>query len=413
MTSLTWAARRFAGFVILMDDLFRGLSIFVLGGSPGPGAEGRRRTAFMAYYRRSALVCLLGCCGCADWFPPVLSGDGPAAAFNDSTRVPAEVRAEGTPVHFRQAVFESIDGKAGSHAATVAALPDGDLLAAWYSYDGPHELTGSAIYMSRRPAGGETWEAPWPHIDRPEGDGNPVLYAEGGRIWLFQAVTPGLWSTAHIELQLSEDQGASWSAPSPLPGPVGANVKFPPVRTQEGWLLLPAYDDLLQRPLFYRSQDGLAWDVLGVMNVSPAAIQPSVVVRPDGRLLCVMRNRGRGWLWAADSSDGGLTWSSPRDGGFPNPDSAAALCQLDNGHLVLVFNDSAVERVGLSAALSGDGGATWPYLRRIVDDGEYCSYPAVSQTPDGLVHVLFSVGRERIDHVGFNEAWLADGSPAD
>ncbi|MBN2447415.1 MAG: exo-alpha-sialidase, partial [Phycisphaerae bacterium] len=190
----------------------------------------------------------------------------------------APLVAAGESVFVDRPIFQSIPDKIGSHAATITAFDNGELLAAWYSHTGPHELTGSAIYMARRPAGADEWSEPQLHIDRATGDGNPVLYGEGDRVWLFQAVIPLGWSTAHIETQMSEDRGSTWSAAQTLPGPLGANVRYPPVRLASGELLLPAYDDLLQRALFYVSADGQEWTQRAALVPSAphSAIQPAI-----------------------------------------------------------------------------------------------------------------------------------------
>jgi predicted neuraminidase len=348
--------------------------------------------------------------GCFDWFPPSLTGSLQTVVFNDPGLAPVEpVVPHEEPLFDRRPVFATVPGMAGSHAAAVTAFEDGELLAAWYSYTGPHELTGSAIYMARRTAGQAEWGEVWMHIDRPLGDGNPALYSEGERVWLFQAVVPGLWSTARIEMQVSTDRGRTWSEPVRLPGPIGANVRFPPVRTANGSLLLPAYDDLLQRALFYTSPDGMAWTMLGAVSANPPAIQPSVTRLPDGRLLSVMRNTAGGWLWVMASDDGGKTWSAPQDSNFDSPAGPAAILQLTSGNLLLVFNDSPTERVRLTAALSADYGATWPARRVLADGPQKTSYPFVTQTPDGSLHILFSWGRERIEHIACNEAWILLG----
>lgn len=306
-------------------------------------------------------------------------------------------------------IFERIDGKTGSHAATVTALADGSLLAAWYSYDGPHELDGAAIFMSRLPAGAQEWEPPYLHIDRPEADGNPVLYSEGDSVWLFQAVVPGGWSTSHIETQTSGDGGRSWSSPRSLAGPLGANVRFPPVRAADGALILPAYDDLLKRSLFFASADGATWTLTDVVaGASPEAspIQPSVARRSGNEFAAVMRNEGRDWLWSATSSDGGRTWSAPARTEFPNPGSPAALVRLQSGKHVLVFNDSRDRRSPLSVAISSDQAQTWSAARPIASgDGRY-DYPSVAQTADGLIHILYSHDREYIRHVTISEDWI-------
>ena len=319
------------------------------------------------------------------------------------------ISISGDPVFQDEPLFDAIEGKLGHHAATIIAFPDGELLAAWYSYDGPGELDGSAIYMARKASDQSAWDAPFLHIDRPNGDGNPVLFSEDHSVWLFQAVVPYGWSTAQIEFQRSEDRGHSWSPPVTVEGPLGSNTRYPPLRLRDGRLLLPAYDDLFQRSLFFSSEDGNDWRLESMIETAwdARAIQPSVVELQDGRLLTVMRNTGGERLWVAASDDEGKRWSSARDSGFPNPASAAAITRLASGNLILVFNDSPTERRPLSVAMSLDEGQTWP-LRRILADGEETySYPSVIQGPDGRVHIVYSLSRRRIQHAIINEAWIA------
>ncbi len=317
----------------------------------------------------------------------------------------------GEPVFRSEPVFASIPGKAGSHAPTLTAFPDGELLAAWYSYDGPEELDGAAIYTARWLPGRDEWESPELHVDRPDADGNPVLYSEGDAVWLFQAVVPGGgWSTAHVEVQRSSNRGRTWSSPEVIAGPLGTNVRFPPVRLADGSLLLPAYDDLLQRSLFFVSTDGESWAWRSALAADPthANLQPSVVTLDDGRLLAVMRNAGRGWLWVTASDDGGRSWASPADSGFPNPASPAELLRLASGNLVLIFNDSDAVRRPLSVSISADDGVTWHPPRVLVDgEGNY-AYASAVQTGDGLIHVVYSHDREWIGHITLNEAWIVD-----
>lgn len=363
------------------------------------------------------LIVLFAACalapGCGQPLSDLAAGDwatllGPAAAS-------APLQIDSEPVFSPGFVFDELPGKAGCHAPTLTALPDGELLAAWYAYDGPHELDGSAIYVARRSPGADAWQLPQVHIDRPEGDGNPVLYSEGDAVWLFQAVVPFGWSTAHIEVQRSFDRGQSWCDPELISDPLGANVRYPPVRTAAGTLLLPAYDDLLQRSLFFASTDGDRWTLRSTIETDWTSrnIQPSVTALGDQRLLAVMRNVGGDWLWATVSDDNGTHWAPPIDSGFPNPGSPTALLRLASGNLVLVFNDSRSERHPLSIAISGDGAHSWPHRRVLVDGAGSYSYPAAVQTPDGLIHVVYSHRRETIGHIVVNEAWIVNADEAD
>lgn len=319
----------------------------------------------------------------------------------------------GEPVVGSRRVFESLEGRIGSHAPTIAALADGELLAAWYSYTGPGELDGSAIFLARRPAGQSEWSAPALHLDRAEPEGNPVLYSEGDNVWMFSAVAPLGWSTARIEWQHSADRGLTWTSPAAVDGPLGSNVRYPPVRTAEGELLLPAYDDLLLRSLFFISSDGFSWTLRSHVATDPphGNLQPSTVQLSSGRLLAVMRNSGQEFLWAMASDDSGRMWSSPAHAGFANPGSPATLLKLQSGRLLLIFNDSATARRPLSATISDDEGQTWLPPRPVVDGQGDFAYPAAVQTGDWIIHVLFSNNRVNIGHVSFNEAWLAATPP--
>ncbi len=321
---------------------------------------------------------------------------------------PAAVEVPVGMVFEQRALFAGIPDKIGHHAATVTAFADGELLAAWYSYVRPDELAGSAIYMASRRADADEWTPPRLHIDRLVGDGNPVLYSEGDEVWLFQAVVPFGWSTAHIEVQRSHDRGRAWCTPKTIPGPLGSNVRNPAVRTDSGELLLPAYDDFLMRSLFFVSPDGDGWTLRSaIYTATPYQnIQPSVVPLSNGRLLAIMRNAGGGWLWSAHSNDGGRSWSEPKDSGFRNPGSAAMLLRLQSGSIVLFFNDSETERRPLSVAISEDDGQTWSPGKIIADGDSKYSYPAAAQSPDGLIHLLYTHDRQSIQHVTLSETWI-------
>ncbi len=327
--------------------------------------------------------------------------------FND-TEPPAGANITGAPEFHEQPIFASIPDKVGHHAATIIAFDDGELLAAWYSYTGPDELTGSAIYTARRSAGGNAWRTPQRHREDAFGNGNPVFYHEGDEVWLFQAVVPFGWSTCHIELQRSHDRGLTWTTPTPIGGPIGSNVRNPPIRTTEGDLLLPAYDDLISRSLFFASREGESWSLRSaVFTDGPNYnIQPTIVKLDNGRLLACMRNAGGGWLWGMASDDHGRSWSLPMDTGLANPGSAAVLLRLANGNLMLVYNPSSSFRHPLSVSLSTDEGRSWSEPKPLVDgDGNY-SYPAAIQSHDGSIHILYTRDRQAIVHVSLNEAWI-------
>ncbi len=63
----------------------------------------------------------------------------------DASAVPTPVQASGEPRFTEQPLFDAIPGRIGHHAPTLAAFEDGEVLAAWYSFSGEHELGGSPV----------------------------------------------------------------------------------------------------------------------------------------------------------------------------------------------------------------------------------------------------------------------------
>ena len=78
---------------------------------------------------------------------------------------------------------------------------------------------------------------------------------------------------------------------------------------------------------------------------------------------------------------------------------------LADGRHLLVYNRSRYRRSPLVIALSLDGKHWQDVLVLARGAGEY-SYPAVIQTPDGLVHVTYTWNLSRIRHVVIDPAKL-------
>ena len=82
------------------------------------------------------------------------------------------------------------------------------------------------------------------------------------------------------------------------------------------------------------------------------------------------------------------------------------MIRLANGHLALIYNDSSTERRPLLIALSADEGRTWPYRKILKEGDDTYSYPFAVQGPDGMIHLLYSLNRDKIMHITLNEAWV-------
>lgn len=302
-------------------------------------------------------------------------------------------------------LFDSFGGKAGHHAPTIALLPDGSLAAAWYSYSGPRETQGAEIFFARladpsAPVASLRWTPPRRVIGGPLSYGNPVLFAEGGALHMFFCAAPGTWSAGNIRETRSTDNGETWNTPTTVSTLLGGNVRNPPVRRSDGSLLLPAYDDLFQRSLFFVLRDGAAWTLDSTLETPfPARlIQPAIAIADSTRWILAGRNGARGGTWFGVSADEGQTWRVGLQDDIPNPGAAVALLKLESDRYALIFNNSRSDRTNLSIAFATDGGVFWAPPQVIIEgDGEY-AYPAATLDRAGVIHLVFSQDRRTIEH---------------
>lgn len=311
------------------------------------------------------------------------------------------------------------------HPASICALDNGDLLLVYYGGEGEYAQS-TAVFLSRLPAGARRWSPPVPVARDPfRSTGNGVCWQDpAGRVWLFYVIRFGqTWSTSRIAARISDDGGRTWSDPGLISLEEGWMVRGKPIVLASGRWLLPVYyeagnDRERVEPetssfFLIRDPGGSEWRPSGRIRSSNGNLQPSPVELSPGHLLAFCRRGGgygpeeRGFIIAAESRDGGLTWSEGRDTDFPNPNSAVELIRLRSGRLLLIYNPSMNRRTPLTAALSEDGGKTWPWKRNLAEGEDSFAYPSAVQTPDGKIHVVYtSDGRKVIRRAVFLESDL-------
>jgi len=292
------------------------------------------------------------------------------------------------------------------HASTIEWSGDG-LVAAWFggTAEGEDDV---GIWLSRHD--GDAWSAP---VEVARDDAhpcwNPVLFeTDEGVLQLYYKVgpSPREWWGMVIE---SVDGGATWSAPRRLPGELLGPIKNKPVSLGEGVVLSGSSTEHAGwRVHMERSVDGArTWTKGEELNdgTTIGAIQPTVLPHPGGdvQILCRSQQDRIAESW---SSDDGLTWSPLTLTELPNPNAGIDAVVLADGRVLLVYNDATKGRENLSVALSPDG-KTWNEAVIVLEDqpGEY-SYPAVIQTPDGMVHVTYTYRRRHIKHVVLDPALI-------
>ncbi|MBM7123405.1 sialidase family protein [Dyella kyungheensis] len=308
------------------------------------------------------------------------------------------------------------------HAGTIVDTPGG-LVAAWFG--GKQERDPSVgIWLSRHLSG--QWTRPREVANGRQPDGsrlptwNPVLFRSAtGRLMLFYKIGPDpqhWWGM----LMTSDDDGASWSAPRRLPPGILGPIKNKPIQLANGEILSPSSTEQGGwRVHTERSvDDGKTW-VAGNDISSPGidAIQPSLLSMRDGTIEAVGRTR-QGKLFWSRSGDAGHHWSPLGLLEVTNPNAGIDAVSLADGRYLLVYNPTLPGhqwwdgRGTLAVALSADGLRWKRVLTLESQPGREYSYPAVIQSRDGLVHVLYTWQRTRMRHVVIDPALLPTPAPS-
>ncbi|MFC1613737.1 exo-alpha-sialidase [Gemmatimonadota bacterium] len=326
--------------------------------------------------------------------------------------------ADEKPCYRAQLIFKPTLRFPRCHSSTIIALPDGSLLAAWWN---SYEEAGAdaVLRFSRLGAGKENWEPPRILADTPDTtDSNPVfLVTADGGLQLFYRVGLPWAETKKME---SADLGKTWSKPEMFLDRPGYTFRSSILTLANGDIFIPAMtheesDFSLAKAssvFIYSSDSGETWQTTKKIQSEPGNNEPTVIQRADGSLLAYMRpydpNPEDRFLWQSESFDNGRTWSKPGRTAIKNPSSAVELLKLRNGHVVLAFNDSRAARSPLCLALSLDDCATWSYKRMLEDAPGRFSYPTLTQSADGRIHVSYTFRRTHIKHAEVNEAWIME-----
>jgi predicted neuraminidase len=317
------------------------------------------------------------------------------------------------------------------HPASITELDNGDLYIAYYGGSGEYS-DDTAVFGSRLSGGkGNDWTVPVTIADTPNrGEGNPVVWqAPDGVVWLFYVNRYGdTWSNARVKCKISNDGAETWSDSFMLNFEEGSMCRGRPIVLNDGDYLLPMYyetgadrektaGDTVSYFMRY-DPDAKTWTETNRIQYPTGNLQAEVAQISDDYLIAYIRRGGDflptedGYTLRSESRDGGHTWSDAEQTEFKNPNSAVAFIRLQNGHLMLVYNDNMNDRTPLTVAISTDDGETYPHRRNIAGGDNTFAYPYAIQTKDGKIHVLFTTNvRETIMHAVFDEFAITGTKP--
>lgn len=346
-----------------------------------------------------------------------------------------------------------------THGSSIVALPNGDLLAAWFQGNGERSADDVRIMGARLKKGSKSWTTPFLMADTKNiPDCNPVLFLnKKGKLFLFWiAVQANKWENSIIKFRTSinfsgneapvwewqdnillkpdenfskevekrfkelPENESGWAAYAPKYDAMikdaskdltkrsfGWMTRIHPITLESGRILLPLYSDGLNMSMVAISDDdGATWRP-GLPIVGRGPIQPALAVRKNGNIVAYMRDSGDSptRVQIAVSADQGESWSAAQKSEIPN-EASVELCVLKDGKWAFLGNDINGGRYQLSLYLSDDEGKTWKWKELVEyskDKKESYSYPCLIQTPDGLLNMTYSYSggehSESIKHV--------------
>lgn len=241
-----------------------------------------------------------------------------------------------------------------------------------------------------------------------------LLRLHSGAIALFYLVKNNLLDCRPM-MQLSTDEAVTWSEPRSVGAAPGYFVlnNDRVIQLKDGRLVVPVafHRARASDPKNYRSLDmrgialwhlsddeGKSWREADTSWALPARTatglqEPGVVELADGRLFSWMRT-DQGAQFGSYSTDGGKSWSSPEATALSSPASPASIKRLPGSpDLLAVYNDHSGrfpfpkgKRIPLVAAISTDGGKTWPRRKLVESDPDGCfCYTAIHFTEDAVL----------------------------
>jgi predicted neuraminidase len=307
-----------------------------------------------------------------------------------------------------------------NHAPSVAALPDGRLLAAWFS--GPYEGSVHQVILGAFSSdGGETWSVAEELQNTPRtSDFDPAFIVDQGRTFFFSSA--GRWhrypfvglreterelvgiDSFRVFGRFSDDAGVTWSEPKQLVEETGFGCRSNGVVLSKGELVLPIHTFAAPHTagVLVSADGGETWHRSTTVETpgSIGAAEPAVAQLSDGRLLMMLRTRD-GTIWQAHSEDRGRTWGAAERTEIPAASSSHSLFSTRSGLLVLTHNTSPPPfRTPMTMRVSRDDGITWTeplILAEVVLPvsgdpiwSKQVSYPSVTQREDGALVVVWT-----------------------
>ncbi len=227
----------------------------------------------------------------------------------------------------------------------------------------------------------------------PYDDGAVLLSVNGHLLVVFERREE---THDNLYVTTSDDNGATWSEPSPVTTGSTDNRIGSLVKLQDGTLTLFYTSNAggLYRVHRATSTDGTTWTWHGAIDLHqlPASpINPHVIVEEDGRLTMVYQLLAGG-IYVAQSSDGGVTWDEVPTRIGPLTAISPRIVHTSDGRYLLTYHDGGAE-LNLYAQLSDDP-YTWTGTPVAVSEGFDSRDGFPVRLNDGTLAVFYALSQD-------------------
>jgi predicted neuraminidase len=302
-----------------------------------------------------------------------------------------------------------------SHAATLVEFEPNKLMAAWFGgkYEGAKDVgIYFAVYKDKK------WSEPLKLVTPLiiQNDTlpcwNPVLFkSKSENLYLFYKVgkNPREWFGAMI---ISKDNGNTWSDAKYFPKGILGPIKNKPIEPTPGIILCGSStesvgDNKWRVHVERYTEETDSWEKIAIVNNKEfEIIQPTFLVHSKNEIQMLSRSK-HNKIISSWSADNGNTWERTDSIPVVNSNSGIDALTLAKKSFLLVNNplpqgkDWFNGRNILDVEYSKDG-IKWQKLFDLENQekGEF-SYPAIIQTHDNKIHILYTYDRKYIKHVAF------------
>lgn len=289
---------------------------------------------------------------------------------------------------------------------SFATLASGRILFCYSQfYGGAADESPARIVRIHSDDQGRTWSEPVTVVENTGGNNVmsvSLLRLASGKLAMFYCLKNS-WLDCRPHMRVSTDDGATWSEAKLVQNAPGYFVlnNDRVIQTSKGRIVMPlafhrsrgsdphtskSWDARAIATWLYSDDEGATWQESASWWAMPVPSgsglqEPGVVERADGSLFSWCRT-DQGAQYGFDSADAGRTWTPPVPTEMKSPNGPASIKRLPgSSDLLAIYNDHSglfpfppKKRNPFVAAISSDGGKTWPQRKLIESD------------PDGLYH---------------------------